>query len=327
MPSAPRLSCTRCAGALAIMTGVWIVALSQGVAAVPESTGGAASAPAQNPLPQVTVQARREAIAPRVHAFVGEALYLENDEGPARWNTPVCPSVGGLPRDEGEFVVTRLSQIARTAGVPLAGEKCSPVNLLVVVTADPAAFLTKWLHRYHKRIFGDGNAPNEINAFVDATVPVRVWYNSSLGPAGGATETNQATLSVLLGSGTADFTTSVPNFVSPQNDSRITRPAAWGLASTFIVVDSTQLQGVKIGQLADYVGMYAFARLKTAAYHGDAPTILQLFQGTRTQSPPGLTTWDEAFLEALYHTDAKLVLQRGMMVTRMVSHIVPAASP
>jgi hypothetical protein len=109
------------------MTGVGIVALSQGVAAVPESTGGPASAPSQNPLPQVSIQAGREAIAPRVHAFVGEALYLENDEAPARWNTPVCPSVAGLSRDEGEFVVTRLSQIARTAGVPLAGEQCSRV--------------------------------------------------------------------------------------------------------------------------------------------------------------------------------------------------------
>jgi hypothetical protein len=134
-------------------------------------------------------------------------------------------------------------------------------------------------------------------------------------------------LSVLLGNDTANFATSAPAFVSPDADSRIAGPAAWGLTSAFNLVDSTQLQGVKIGQLTDYVGMYAFARLKTAAYHGDAPTILQLFQGTRTQSPPGLTAWDEAFFEALYHTDAKLVLQRGMMVTRVVSHIVPATSP
>jgi hypothetical protein len=80
---------------------------------------------------------------------------------------------------------------------------------------------------------------------------------------------------------------------------------------------------VKIGQLADYLGMYAFARLRTGAHHGDAPTILGLFQGAPTRSPPGLTAWDDAFLEALYHTDPKLVQQRGTMVTRMVSHIVP----
>ena len=154
------------------MTGIWIAAASEGMPAVPESTRGTTSAPSQNTLQQVTIQARREAIAPRLHAFVNEALYLENDEAPARWNTPVCPSVAGLPRDKGEFVVARLSQIARAAGVPLAGEQCSPVNLLVVVTADPRSFLTKWINRNHKRIFDNGTTPKEISTIIDATVPV-----------------------------------------------------------------------------------------------------------------------------------------------------------
>ena len=33
------------------------------------------------PLPEVTIQAQREALEPRVRAFVNRSLYLENDEG------------------------------------------------------------------------------------------------------------------------------------------------------------------------------------------------------------------------------------------------------
>src|SRR6185437_12333226 len=69
--------------------------------------------------PQVTIDAQRKAIEPRVRAFVNEYLHVESEEGPARWRSPVCPTVLGLSRDDGEFILARLSQIAREAGVPL----------------------------------------------------------------------------------------------------------------------------------------------------------------------------------------------------------------
>jgi len=158
---------------------------------------------------------------------------------------------------------------------------------------------------------------------------VRVWYNSSLAAATGARQSDEHALPGLFGGGTAasgkggDFGARAPYFVGPDLDSRITRSAVWSLTSAFVVVDASRLQGVKIGQLADYLGMYTFARLKTGAHHGNAPTILGLFQGAPAQSPPGLPPWDDAFLEALYQTAPRLVQQRGMMVSRMVSHIVP----
>jgi hypothetical protein len=297
-----------------------------------ENLEAATSTPSQNALPQVTVQAQREAVAARVRAFVSESLYLENDAGPARWNSPVCPAVVGLQHDQGEFVLERLSQIAQAAGVPLAGERCTPANLLVFVTAKPESFLTKWSKRRDQRMFGDGT-PRAIKAFIDTPWPVRVWYNSSLGGTSGAMQADEHTIPGLFGTGSAasgqtgDFGARASYFINPQGDSHIARTSAWSVTSAFLVVDETQIQGVKIGQLADYIGMYAFARLKTGTHHGDAPTILGLFQGAPNQSPPGLTAWDEAFLEALYHTDPRLVLQRGLIITRMVSRIVPETPP
>jgi hypothetical protein len=331
-PSFPRLLPRRSAGVLATLSGLFLLAASQAMADPAENTGGVASTTSQNGLPQVTVQAKREAIAPRVRAFVSESLYLENDEGSARWNSPVCPAVVGLSRDQGEFVLARLSQVARAAGVPLADERCTPANLSVFVTEEPLSFLKKWSKRRHQRMFGDGT-PTAIKTFIDTPRPVRVWYNSLEGAAGGTMKADEHVVPGLFSTGTADsgqtgnFGSRAPVFVSPDGDSRITRTAMWSLTSAFVVVDETQLQGVKIGQLADYIGMYAFARLKTGTHHGDAPTILRLFQGGPTQTPSGSTPWDEAFLQALYHTDPRLVLQRGLVVTRMVSHIVPETPP
>lgn len=42
------------------------------------------------------------------------------------------------------------------------------------------------------------------------------------------------------------------------------------------VVDKTRLNGVTWQQLADYVGMYAYSRLKPGTHHANAPTILNL---------------------------------------------------
>lgn len=275
-------------------------------------------------LPQVTVQAQRDAIEPQVHSYLYDSVYLENDEGTARWNSPVCPEVVGLSHDQGEYILSRLSQIARAAGVPLAAPDCSPANLAVFATAKPALFLKKWSKARHQRMFWD-TMPHLIQSFIETPRAVRVWYNSEPGPAGGITAAGVDQVPGVFGGGNA---VNAPVFVNEGGGgSRLTRTTIWSLKSVFVVVDKTQLSHVKIGQLADYIGMNVLARLRPDAQHGDAPTILRLFQGDAAVRPEGMTPWDQAFLEAFYHTDQALVLQRGIMVRRMVSHIVPQPSP
>jgi len=280
-----------------------------------------ASTPPQSALPQVTVEAQREALAPRVRTFVSESLYLENGEAATRWNSPVCPAVIGLPHEEAEFVLARLSQIAQAADVPLAAERCKPANLQVIVTTEPAALLNKWWNTPHQRVFIDESTPTTIKAFINTPRPVRVWYNSVPSPANGSSEGQDKA------GQPGSFEIRAPEFANPQGDTRIARMMQWNLTSVIVVADASRLHDVKIGQLADYIGLCAFARLRTDAHRGDAPTILDLFQDAPAQSPAGLTPWDEAFLDALYHTNPTLVLQRGLMVSRMVSHIVPEAAP
>jgi hypothetical protein len=64
----------------------------------------------------------------RVKTFVSAVTTAPFQESLAQWQKeiPICPEVAGLPYDDGEYILSRLSQIARAAGVPLAPESCSP---------------------------------------------------------------------------------------------------------------------------------------------------------------------------------------------------------
>src|SRR5580700_4665673 len=101
-------------------------------------SAGTSSEPTET-LQEVTVTAHRIELEKRVSKFVNQIAATENGaEGLARWQAPaVCQLVSGLPKQDGEFILERLSEIARAAGVPLSdNEHCRP-NLYVLVTDDP----------------------------------------------------------------------------------------------------------------------------------------------------------------------------------------------
>src|SRR5271163_1605563 len=104
--------------------------------------------------PAVTVTAPRELeqLRQEVDSFVSSAITRPyGDDSLLRWDHPVCPRVAGLRREGGEFVLLRLSQIARAAHAPLGPENCKP-NLLVIVAENPEKFLRLWW-RHNPRLF------------------------------------------------------------------------------------------------------------------------------------------------------------------------------
>jgi hypothetical protein len=101
----------------------------------------------------VTVEAQRDVAKLKhdVDAFASSAITKSFGESYMRWDHPVCPLVAGLNRQEGEFVLHRLSDIARSVHVPLAKEDCKP-NFFVIVARNPSTFI-KLLWRRQPRIF------------------------------------------------------------------------------------------------------------------------------------------------------------------------------
>jgi hypothetical protein len=236
--------------------------------------------------------AERNELVQKAATFVfGIAAVQNYDDRPPIWFAPVCPLVMGLRREQNEFVLSRVSEIARAAGARLGGEKCHP-NLLIFVTAQP----TDLLRAMEKQHFGVsfGNATqSEVDAFIDTPRPVRVWHN-----------VYQARSSMAI-SGSRNST------------------VQGGLGLVYVVVDRMRLHGISQGQFADYVGMVSLAEIKSMPHFGDTQTILRLFDGSPQAAPEGLSDWDQEFLKILYDPQPSLANPRANTALRMIRELVP----
>jgi hypothetical protein len=266
---------------------------------------------------EVIVSAQRAQLAPRVGAFVNGILVLEQGEGLARWHVPVCPQVTGFQRENGEFILWRISEVARGAGVPLAGEHCHP-NLFVFVTFDPKQLLADMEKQQRAVTFGHA-PPDDIDEFIATPRVVRVWYNSALetpdsyGKGHGFPPFGQVTGGASL---PANVTTDW------ERTSRVTRTVERSITNVYLVIDKGHLQGVTLGQLADYVAMVGLTQIKPGAQLSDAPTILRLFDGAPQAALPGMSDWDQAFVKSVYATEQKVTVQRGEIALDMLREIV-----
>jgi len=223
------------------------------------------------PTDTVTIQARREReIKRQINQFVSGAVFTYLNDSLERWNRPVCPLVAGLPRERGEFILGRFSQIARDSNAPLGPEHCEP-NLYVVVTDTPDLLLEKWSKR-DRHMFNTCNGMGYVKEFMHSRQPVRVFYNAKFSSGGG--EPNASALEI------AGWHINFSNecIASGAAGTRLRYGAVQELTSVIIVVDSRQTTNRNMGQLADYIAMVGLAQIRVAADPGTAPSILLLFR-------------------------------------------------
>jgi hypothetical protein len=95
--------------------------------------------------------------------------------------------------------------------------------------------------------------------------------------------------------------------------SRITLSTAPAFARTLVVIDSTRLQGIQLGQISAYVAMAGLVDVDDDVNLGDTPSILRLFTDPPNKRAEGVTEWDRAFLSALYHTDCETRSSAGRL--------------
>jgi hypothetical protein len=223
---------------------------------------------------------------------------------------PICPLVAGLPRDDGEFILTRLSSIALAAGAPLGPASCKP-NLYVVVTSQPDDLLKAWNQR-DTTMFSDESGSTKIRKFFHAPIPIRVWYNATLYTSEGAPLT-------VMPSGPLKGLPFNPRAMG----FRLTRDEVRDVTPVIVLVDARRLEGVTYGQLAAYIAMIGLAEIRPDAHLADAPSILRLFTAFGHTAPPGLSPWDQAFIKALYHTEHTDPGQLGEIKISMVKDVAP----
>lgn len=265
-------------------------------------------------LNTITVEGARDrdVLEHRVDKFVYGITVKPFDDSIARWEreAPICPLVAGLPRDDGEFILTRLSSIALAAGAPLGQERCKP-NLYVIVTSQPDELLKAWNQR-DTNMFSDESGSTKIRKFLHAPIPIRVWYNATL----------------LTSEGVPlDVQPDGPLRGIPRNlramGFRLTRDEVRDLTSVIVLIDARRLEGVTFGQLAAYIAMLGLVEIRLDAHLGDAPSILQLFTASSHTPPPGLSPWDQAFIKALYHTEHTDLGQIGEIKISVMKDLAP----
>jgi hypothetical protein len=254
-------------------------------AALPSSSVGKS----EQDLQSITVEAQRDraVLERRVKTFVSGITTAPMQESLAQWQKeiPICPEVAGLPAEDGEYVLSKVSEIARTAGASLAPEICSP-NLHIVFSSVPDEIIAEWSART-PWMFGHAGG-GKIRQFIKSTAPIRVWYNTTFFDGHGiACKTYNEGIQVC------------------EQDAEVTQiryAAVRNLSSVIVLVDARQTKGISNGQLSAYIAMVGLAEIRVNPKLGDAPTILQLFADSAIPPPPGLSLWDEAYLNALYHT-------------------------
>jgi hypothetical protein len=258
-----------------------------------------------SPLPEVTVEAARAALEHRVEAFVRGITRnpgFSDNESLVRWNTPICLFAAGLTPDDVKFVLARLSQISSSAGAPLARTPCQP-NFVIVATSEPDRVLEAWYAR-NNQLFGNA-MPAHIRQFLESSRsrPVRVWYNINLGRKAGVRNghfvpsNNRAESSAFVGNAAFDF------------------------FSIFAIIDTNRTEHITLDRLADYVAMVGLTNVNLDADIGGAPSILQLFALSEEHQPSGLSSWDAAFLKALYQSNQASRTQRFEIAERIVHDI------
>ena len=273
----------------------------------PESLQQPASKSGKSTLETVTVEARkqRDLIERQISTFVSSITIPYKEESLARWQLPICPLVAGLPRDRGEFVFGRVSQVARDTGIPLAPQECAP-NFFIIMTRDPEALLQKWW-AHDPRLMNDDRGIGGIKSFIHTAQPVRVWYNACSEAPGWAKAFREGSLHC----GTGDL------------GSRLAWEAVRAIYSAIVVVDLGHIKDLNDGQLADYIAMVGFAQIRKKPELGAAPTILRLFAESDVARPQGLSSWDQAFLKSLYDEESGNIMQLAEIKFRMNRDLVP----
>jgi hypothetical protein len=290
--------------------------------------GDSAGTNGSSQLNSVTVETDRDraALRRRVDEFVSTVAARPTQESLVRWGAPICPLVGGLARDQAEFVLTRLSQIAGSVGAPLApaGPACSP-NFYIVATDQPDALLAAWRKR-DARLFGSGNGPS-IRRFMETSRPVRVWYNADLTTGDGMPMSNdmgelvQGSAGASSGGNTQAFAGIATNLHAKATF------LEWNevrqLTSAIVVLDKRLLQNVNFGQLVDYIAMVSFTEVHQDADVGGMSSILGLFSDSASaDKPSGLSRYDEAYLRAMYHTDQRDKLQMSVIESHVTKELL-----
>lgn len=261
----------------------------------------AAQDPTVYRLEEIVVEGTR--LEERTAEYVREVAAPARGRGPARWRQGVCVGAANFDPELAQYLVDRVSDVARDLGLSAGQPGCEP-SILIIGTTDGASF-TRQFVEMRPRLFRVGGTGMDrgraaLEDFMDSDRPVRWWHVSMPTDS----ETGQRTVRL------PGEMRPVPN-LSAQFDvlgyAPVTRvPVASRIQSSdddtmkrsFVIIDVDKLGGVSLEQLGDYVAMVALVQVNPDADTSRYETILNLFE--TPDSIAGLSGWDRAYMDGMY---------------------------
>lgn len=227
----------------------------------------------------------------RLQEIIGDFVRDHGKRAPysdqiARWDRAVCPQVQNVPADINAFITTRIRAIAQAVGAPTSRASCK-TNVNIFFTDQPQVLMDTVADKY-PRLLGY-HFVHQAKALSQVTRPIQAWYvtSTSNGILTAIDDPYQMSLGGGLGSrlSTGDL-----------------RPV---LTHVLMVVNTDRILGLKLGAVADYLGVLALAQPRALGQCGDLPSILDLFAANCAddQKPASLSAADKAYLEGLYSMD------------------------
>jgi hypothetical protein len=271
---------------------------------------GAASAQEPAGVPQAQSSARLEDVVVEgrqleamVRSFVTDVSQPANNRGLARWNRPICVGAVNLRSEVGQYVIDRISDVARELEVEAGEPGCRP-NVLIVAAVDGAGLASALVEdrprNFDLRHNGTDAGTRAFRNFRTGDQPVRWWQ-----------------ISMPIDAETGQRAVRLPGDEQPPRiyvfaASRLRTQIRDDMVRSIIIVDVDRLGGASLVQLADYLTLVALAQVDAEADTAPYPTILNLFADPAS-APAGLTDWDRSYLTALYEHD-QLRINRNSQV-------------
>ena len=238
-----------------------------------------------------------------IRNFVTDVSQPANNRGLARWNGPVCVGAVNLRSEVGQYVIDRISDVARELEVEAGEPGCRP-NVLIVAAVDGAGLASALVEdrprNFDLRHNGTDAGTRAFRNFRTGDQPVRWWQISMP-----VNSENGARAVRLPGD-------EQPPSIRVVSASRLRTQIRDDLVRSIIIVDVERLAGANVVQLADYLALVALAQVDAEADTAPYPTILNLFADPAS-APAGLTDWDRSYLTALYEHD-QLRINRNSQV-------------
>jgi hypothetical protein len=265
-----------------------VSALFLALIALAEESPARQSAQVQEAPPQagsqdaIVVRGRREPNKKDVRALASAITPAVSYYEPiARFRDPVCFGTAGLSRPILEEIGHRLAWDAHEAGIPLAGDKCTP-NILIFFGEDGRKDLAQ-IRTHQSWIFGNLST-YEINRVINQPGPVHAWNVFEVQSSEGyKLQTNTQGVSTLY----------------TQIASIIVLPIRHNMKFSAIMIDRSSLVGLSSTQIADYVAMRMLARTRPEGAR-DRDTILKLFDPASRDLPSEMTSFDRGYLKSIY---------------------------